>query len=196
MVFGDAFYWAPTPWLDTTLGAEFLSQRGSAERGHFRAKPWENTSINYSYFGVIDRGVPTVINPGLPNQTTQLVSQGGHEQQLEVISKLKNNWRFVADWNELSSLTFRLAFADTFGDAINSEVRSSIFLTHNFNGFSFNVAALNDKSFLTVNPVQTSVSIRNAPEVRLSSVDQSPWAKFPFISASTRSWAPRIAATA
>ena len=176
-VFGDAFYWAPNPWMDTTVGAELLSRRGSAERGHFRAKPWENTSINYTYFGVIDRGVPTVINPGLPDQTTQLVSQGGHEQRLEVISNLKNNWRFVTDWNELSSLTFRLAFADNFGDAINSEVRSSIFLTHNFDGYSFDVAALNDNSFLTVNPVQTSVSLRNAPEARFSSVDRAPFGK-------------------
>ena len=79
----------------------------------------------------------------------------------------------------MSSLTFRLAFADNFGDAINSEVRSSIFLTHNFNGFSFNVAALNDNSFLTVNPVQTSVSLRNAPEARFSSVDRSPFANVP-----------------
>jgi LPS-assembly protein len=178
-VFGDAFYWAPTPWMDTTLGAELLSRRGSAERGHFRAKPWGNTSIQYSYYGVIDRGVPTVVNSGLPTQTTELVSQGGHEQQLEVTSLLKNNWRFVADVNELSSLTFRLAFADTFGDAINSEVRSSIFLTHNFNGFSFNVAALNDKSFLTVNPVQTSVTLREAPEGRFSSVEQAPWRNLP-----------------
>jgi LPS-assembly protein len=177
-VFGDAFYWAPTPWMDTTLGAELLSRRGSAERGHFRAKPWENTSVQYSYYGVIDRGVPTVVNPG-PTQTTELVSQGGHEQQLEVTSLLKNNWRFVADVNELSSLTFRLAFADTFGDAINSEVRSSIFLTHNFNGFSLNVAALNDKSFLTVNPVQTSVTLREAPEGRFSSVEQAPWRNLP-----------------
>ena len=178
-VFGDAFYWAPTPWMDTTLGAELLSARGSAERAHFRAKPWENTSVKYNYYGVIDRGVPTVVNPGLPTQTTELVSQGGHEQDLEVQSLLKHNWRFVADVNELSSLTFRLAFADTFGDAINSEVRSSLFLTHNFNGFSLNVAALNDKSFLTVNPVQTSVSLREAPEGRLSSVEQAPWRNLP-----------------
>jgi LPS-assembly protein len=177
-VFGDAFYWAPTPWMDTTLGAELLSRRGSAERAHFRAKPWENTSIKYSYFGVVDRGVPTVINPG-PNQTTERVSQGGHEQELEVTALLRHNWRFVADVNELSSLTFRLAFADTFGDAINSEVRSSIFLTHNFNAFSLNVAALNDKSFLTVNPVQTSVSLRAAPEGRFSSVEQAPWRNLP-----------------
>jgi LPS-assembly protein len=172
-VFGDAFYWAPTPWLDTTLGAELLSRRGSAERAQFRAKPWENTSIKYSYYGVVDRGVPTVVNQGT-TQTVQRVSQGGHEQQLEIQSLLKSNWRFVADVNELSSLTFRLAFADTFGDAINSEVRSSIFLTHNFDGFSLNFAALNDKSFLTINP-QTSVSLRNAPEARFRSVERAPW---------------------
>ncbi len=177
-VFGDAFYWAPTPWMDTTLGAELLSRRGSAERAQFRAKPWENTTLKYSYYGVIDRGVPTVINAGLPTQTTALVSQGGHEQQLGIQSLLKSNWRFVADVNELSSLTFRLAFADTFGDAINSEVRSSIFVTHNFDGFSLNVAALNDKSFLTINP-QTSVSLRSAPEGRLSSIERAPWQDLP-----------------
>ena len=177
-VFGDAFYWAPTPWMDTTLGAELLSRRGSAERAQFRARPWENTTIKYSYYGVIDRGVPTVVNVGLPTQTTELVSQGGHEQQLGIQSLLKNNWRFVADVNELSSLTFRLAFADTFGDAINSEVRSSIFLTRNFDSFSLNFAALNDKSFLTINP-QTSVSLRSAPEGRFSSVERAPWQDLP-----------------
>jgi len=156
-VFGDEFYWAPTTWMDTTVGAEFLSRRGSAERGQFRAKPWENTTLKYNYFGVIDRQ-----------------KQGGHEQQFAVQSLLRDNWRFVADVNELSSLTFRLAFADTFGDAINSEVRSSIFLTNNFRGFSVNLAYLNDRSFITTNP-QTSISLRNAPQARFSSVEQSPW---------------------
>jgi len=160
-VFGDEVYWAPVSWMDTTLGAELFSRRGSAERGQFRAKPFENTSIRYNYFGVIDRE-----------------HQGGHEQQLSVQSLLAHNWRFVANVNELSSLTFRLAFADTFGDAINSEVRSSIFLTHNFHGFSLNVASLNDRSFITTNP-QTSISLRNAPQLRFSSVDQSPFPRLP-----------------
>ena len=184
---GDAFYWAPTPWLDTTIGAQYMSRRGSAERGQFRATPWENTSIKYNYYGVVDRGIPTVVSAG-PPPVTALVSQGGHEQQLEVQSLLKNNWRFVADVNELSSLTFRLAFADTFGDAINSEVRSAIFLTHNFRGFSFNLASLNDRTFLSL-PIQptpttpatpaTSVSLRSAPEVRFGSVEQAPWQRLP-----------------
>ena len=54
-VFGDEFYWAPAKWMDTTLGVEYLSRRGSAERAQFRAAPWENTTIRYDYFGVIDR---------------------------------------------------------------------------------------------------------------------------------------------
>jgi LPS-assembly protein len=177
-IFGDSYYWAPTPWLDTTVGAQYLSRRGSEERGELRARPFENTSLKYTYFGVVDRGVATVINPGLPTQTTKLVSQGGHQQQLEVQSLLSNHWRFVADVNELSSLTFRLAFADTFGDAINSEIRSAIFLTNNFKGFSLNFASLNDRSFLTITPA-TSVVLRNAPEARFGSVEQAPWRKIP-----------------
>ena len=160
-VFGDEVYLAPVSWMDTTLGAELLSRRGSEERGQFRAKPFENTTIRYNYFGVIDR-----------------LNQGGHEQQLAVQSLLSHNWRFVADVNELSSLTFRLAFADTFGDAINSELRSSTFLTHNFHGFSLNLASLSDRSFINTNP-QTSISVRNAPQARFSSVEQSPFQNLP-----------------
>jgi LPS-assembly protein len=173
-VFGDALYWAPKTWFDTTLGAELFSRRGTSQRGEFRAKPFENTSIKYTYFGVIDRGLPQPVGPAQ--------KQGGHQQQLEVQSLLPHGWRFVTDYNQLSSLTFRLAFADTFGDAINSEVRSSVFLTNNFQGFSLNIAALNDKTFLSL-PTNTtppvSVSIRNVPEARFGSVEQAPWQKLP-----------------
>lgn len=160
-VFGDEFYWAPVNWMDTTLGAELLSRRGSEERAQFRATPWENTTLRYNYFGVIDRE-----------------QQGGHEQRFEMQSLLPHDWRFVADTNELSSLTFRLAFSDTFGEAINSDIRSSIFLTHNFRGFSFNLASLNDRSFLNTNP-QMSVALRNAPQARFGSVEQQPWELLP-----------------
>ncbi|HEY2459196.1 MAG TPA: LPS assembly protein LptD [Candidatus Acidoferrum sp.] len=172
-VFGDAFYWAPTQWLDATMGAQYLSRRGNSERGTLRAKPWENTTIKYSYYGVNDHGLPG------PNG---IAPEGGQEQQLEVQSLLPKGWRFVTDYNELSSLTFRLAFADTFGDAINSEVRSSFFLTNNFRGFSLNFAALNDKTFLslpTTTTAPTSVSLRTAPEARFSSVEQAPFRNVP-----------------
>jgi len=173
-VFGDALYWAPKPWFDTTLGSELFSSRGFSQRGEIRAKPFEDTSIRYTYFGVIDRGITA--------SDGTFEKQGGHEQQLEVQSLLPKGWRFVTDYNQLSSLTFRLAFADSFGDAINSEVRTSIFLTNNFHGFSLNFAGLNDKTFLSL-PTSTtppvSVSFRTAPEARFSSVEQAPWRNLP-----------------
>jgi LPS-assembly protein len=177
-VFGDAFYWAPTTWMDATLGAQYFSSRGASERGTLRILPTENTSITYSYFGVDDRG--------LINSLGQRQPEGGEDQRLEIKTLLPGGWRFVTDYNQLSSLTFRLAFSDTFGEAINSEVQSAIFLSKNYQGFSFNIAGINDKSFLTlptlVPPLipATSVTLRNFPELRISSVDQSPWKNLPF----------------
>ena len=169
-VLGDAFYWAPKTWLDAGLGLEYFSRRGWAERGDFRARPFENTSIKYSYYGVIDRGIA--------GADGTIVKQGGHQQQLEVQSLWKDGWRFVADVNQLTSLTFRLAFSDTYGDAINSDIRSSVFLTNNFRGFSFNIASLSDRSFLQLSPPQ-SVLLRSAPEAHFSSVEQAPWQQLP-----------------
>lgn len=183
-VLGDAYYWAPVSWFDTTLGADWLSKRGTSQRGEIRLHPFPNTSLKYTYYGVIDRGLRLPI----ANGSTVLEKQGGHQQQLEAQSLLPNGWRFVADYNQLSSLTFRLAFADTFGEAISSEVRSATFLTNNFDGFSFNVAALSDKTFLsipiinttnaTVSPT-TSIYLRAAPQGSISSVEQSPWRNIP-----------------
>ena len=182
-IVGDAFYLAPTPWMDATIGAQYMSRRGVLERGEFRAKPFENTSIAYTYFGVDDRG--------LLNSNGTRTPQGGEQQRLAIQSLLPGGWRFVTDYNQLSSLTFRLAFADTFGDAVNAEVRSAVFLSNNFRGFSLNFAGLNDKSFLTLPTTTTSstgvvttvpatsVSLRNLPEARFGSVEQAPWRSAP-----------------
>ena len=185
-ILGDAFYFAPISWLDTTFGGQYMSRRGFLERGNLRAKPLENTSVEYTYFGVDDRG--------LLNSDGTRSPQGGQQQRLEIQSLLPHGWRFVTDYNQLSSLTFRLAFSDSFGEAINSEVRSAIFLTNNFRGFSLNFAAINDKSFLTL-PVPampatpttpatpaipaSSVTLRNLPQARFGSVEQSPWRTIP-----------------
>jgi LPS-assembly protein len=182
-IIGDAFYLAPTSWMDATLGIQFMSRRGILERGSFRAKPFENTSMEYTYLGVDDRG--------LLNSNGTRSPQGGEQQRLEIQSLLPGGWRFVTDFNHLSSLTFRLAFADSYGEAINSEVRSAIFLTNNSRGFSLNFAGLDDKSFLTLPTTTTSstgvvttvpatsVTLRNLPEARMGSVEQAPWRSAP-----------------
>jgi LPS-assembly protein len=185
-VFGDGYYWAPKDWTDLTLGAAYLSLRGWQQNGEFRAKPWENVSISAKYFGVIDRGLPaTLLNAqGQPvldssgNPETTLEKQGGHSDQFKLDAHLRDGWRVVADVNQLTSLIFQLAFAPTFGEAVNSEVRNTGFLTNNFNGFSVDFAATSYKNFVNAQP-QVVEDVRAAPEARLSSVDQAPWKNLP-----------------
>src|ERR1039458_1906603 len=156
--------------MDTTLGAAYYSKRGWGQKGQFRMRPWENTQLEATYFGVIDRG--------LQQEDAPPIKQGGHEAKLLFTSLLPGGWRAVADLDQLTSLTFRLAWSDTFKEAVNSEVRNTAFLTNNFDGFSLNFAALSYTNFLSATP-QTSILLRTAPEVRFSSVDQNFFQRLP-----------------
>jgi LPS-assembly protein len=170
-VLGDEYYWAPTNWMDTTLGADYYSKRGWRQNGELRMRPWENARLEASYFGVIDRGIPQSSGPP--------IKQGGHEDKLLFTALLPAGWRAVADLDELTSLTFRLAWSETFAQAVNSEVRNTAFLTNNFRGFSLNFAASSYQNYLSATP-QTSITLRSAPEARFSSVDQAPFQHLPF----------------
>jgi LPS-assembly protein len=164
---GDSYYWAPNNWSDLTAGAELLSQRGWQQNIQFRARPSEDISLAATYFGVVDRE-----------------GQGGHKLSVALNAQLRDGWHVVADINTLTSLTFQLVFAPTFGEAVVSEVPTSVFVTNNFGGFSFNVAANDYKDFLTVPSTTTtepesSVDLRSAPEARFGSVDRAPWRNWP-----------------
>ena len=112
------------------------------------------------------------------NPETALESQGGHTAQFKLDAQLRDGWRAVADFNQLTSLIFQLAFAPTFGEAVNSEVRNAGFLTNNTQGFSVDFAATSYKNFVNAQP-QVSADVRAAPEARFSSVDQAPWKNLP-----------------
>jgi LPS-assembly protein len=169
-VFGEGVYWAPTDWLDGTLGAYYYSKRGWSQKAEVRMKPWENASLTASYFGVLDRGLELAGSP--------TINQGGREERLTFTALLPGNWRAVADLDQLSSLTFRLAWSETYTQAVNSEVRNTAFLSNNFSGFSLSFAALSYENFLSATPA-TAITLRTAPEVRFSSVDQAPFHQLP-----------------
>ena len=170
-VLGDSYYWAPSDWADTTLGAQLLSRRGWAQTGDVRLWPWENVHITAGYFGVVDR-----------------LGQGGHSLNIKLDAQLAHGWHASVDFNQLTSLTFQEVFSPTFSEAVNSEVQSTAFLTKNLDGFSLNFAANNYKDFLTAQTTNaqgieqpgTAIVLRSTPEVRLGSVDQAPSKRWPF----------------
>jgi LPS-assembly protein len=170
-VIGESFYWAPVDWMDAEVGAELYTRRGWSQYADVRARPAQNFSFTYNYFGVQDRGVPGANGRG--------PSQSGHQSRFFSQATLPHGWRAVADINELSSLTFRLAFAATYTGATSSELVSAGFLTNNFRGYSFNFAAEQYRDFLSSQP-DNFVQLRKTPEARLISVEQQPWTRWPF----------------
>ncbi|MGE0407427.1 MAG: LPS-assembly protein LptD, partial [Candidatus Korobacteraceae bacterium] len=112
-VLGQSFYWAMNRSMDTTIGAEYMSRRGWAETVQFRARPSQDSFLNTNVFAVQDRG-----------QGQPPVDQGGQDVHLNGELRLPYQIRGVADIEYQSSFVFRLAFAQTFSQAVNTEVRS------------------------------------------------------------------------
>jgi LPS-assembly protein len=126
---GDSVYWVFNRSSDATLGAEYYSKRGWFQRGEFRARPSESSYLYFNYQGIADRGI------GSPPQ-----DQGGEDARF-LAERSFGTFRGVANVDYLSSFVFRIAFTDVYTQAIDSEVRSQIFLSNTTNGFHFNALA-------------------------------------------------------
>jgi LPS-assembly protein len=166
-IFGESVFWAINRSMDAHIGAEYFSKRGWAPQGEFRARPSETSFVDLNYFSVLDRGI------GNPH-----VDQGGEEVHLTAEGELGHNFRGVADIDYLSSFVFRLAFSDTFTQAVNSEVKSDAFLSNATRGFFYNFSVHRYQDFESSTPGDV-ITILHAPGVELSSVDQ-PLGRSPF----------------
>jgi LPS-assembly protein len=123
--------------MDATVGAEYYSRRGWAQRAEFRARPSDSSYVFFNYVGVVDRGIGSP-----PNRQ----DQGGEDAHF-LAERAFGTFRGVANVDYLSSFVFRIAFTDVYTQAIDSEVRSQIFLSNTTNGFHFNVLAERYQNF-------------------------------------------------
>jgi LPS-assembly protein len=175
-IVGDSFYWAINRSLDATIGADYFSKRGWSQRGELRARPSDTSYVDLNFFGVIDRGI------GSPP-----LKEGGQEARLVAEGNFYG-FRAVSNLDYLSSFLFRLAFSEIFTAAINSEVKSQLFLAKDFNGFNFGgMVERYQDYFQTATstgapsnpPVFDSVQLWHTPSVDFSSVDR-PVGRSPF----------------
>jgi LPS-assembly protein len=126
-IFGDGFYWAINRNSDAIIGASYYSKRGWAQHGVYRAVGYKYI-FHAEYYGVVDE-------QGYPG-TGQ--NQGGEELRAVGFLQLPDGFQSVLSVDYLSSYIFRLAFAQSFTEAINSEVRSSGYVYRDRNGYSLN----------------------------------------------------------
>src|SRR5579864_441056 len=175
-IIGDSYYWAINRSMDATLGGEFLSKRGWLFQEDFRARPSQTSFLNVSYFQVLDRGAPLAINSlnpdGTVNTQVQKVDQGGEDFKLNGAALLPEDIRGVASIEYLSSFLFREQFSPTFTQAVDSEVRSSVFLTKDLEGYAFNAYGARYQNFQNTIPGD-AITILHTPAVELYGLDHS-----------------------
>ena len=169
IVIGDSFFWAINRSMDAEIGGEYLSDRGWSQTANFRMRPTHSSYLNVRYYGVVDRGFG-------PDK----VDQGGRTAGAEGVSSFPHGLRGVLDYNYLSSVTFREAFAQSYTEAVNSEVHSSGFLTKNTGSLGFNVLLSQIENFQSREPGDT-VRLRALPSVELNGVDRPLWQHSPFL---------------
>jgi LPS-assembly protein len=155
-IIGDSFYWAINRSLDTTIGAEYYSHIGWGQLGNFRARPTDSSYVELKYFGVIDHS---------------RARQGGEEVSLDADGLFPHGFRGVAAVDYLSSFVYRLAFAETFAQAVNSEVKSAGFLSRTRNGFSLNTMVSRYQNYQSTVPGDL-IMILHAPGVEAAQVDR------------------------
>jgi len=173
---GDSFFWAINRSMDATIGAQYLSKRGWSQRGEFRARPTDDSYVSLDFFGVVDRGLSQ--GAGVPP-----LREGGQEARLTAEGNFAG-FRAISNVDYLSSFLFRLAFNEVFTQAVNSEVKSQMFLSKELHGFSFGGMVERYQNFFqTTNPNGTlsypptfdSIQILHTPSVDASSVDRQLW---------------------
>ncbi len=172
---GDEFYWVINRSMDATIGGEYFSKRGWSQRGEFRARPSDTSYVDLNFFGVIDRGIETGTPAG-----PQILREGGQEARLTAEGN-SYGFRAVSNVDYLSSFLFRLAFNDVFSQAINSEVKSQLFLSKASHGLSFSGMVERYQNFfqnatngiLSNPPTFDAIQIWHTPGVDASSVERS-----------------------
>ncbi len=167
---GDSIFWAINRSMDVMAGAEYFSKRGWAPDAQFRARPTDNSFLDFTYYSVLDRGVKQVNQQG----KTVNVDQGGTEVRLNTEGEFTHNFRSVANIDYLSSYVFRLAFSDVFAQAINSEVRSQAFLSNTTGSFFINGRTSRYQDFQSTTPGDV-ITILHAPGGEISTIDQKLW---------------------
>ena len=170
-VFGDSFYWAIARNADATLGAALYSARGWAQFGDFRAIGY-SYALQANYYGVIDQ-------KGAPPGPYFGQNQGGEDIKVNGFKQLPDGFVAVLSADILSSYIFRQTFALAFTEAIESEVRSTGFVSKSWDGNSFGVMAASYQNYQSDTPGDY-IQIVHSPSVEFSTVEH-PFSRSNFV---------------
>lgn len=164
-VVGEGFYQTLGRSADLTMATQFWSKRGWAPNGIFRYRgPGMDFGI-VRFHSLLDRGYP------LPNGTR--INQGGVDLAADGRSDLSSNTTAVIDAEYLSSYIYRLVFEEEYAIAINSEVKSQAFVTHENRDMWTSLRMNRYQNFQDANIPGDEVRILHLPVIEVETADHS-----------------------
>jgi LPS-assembly protein len=135
LTLGEEVYIVLNRSMDLRVGTEYYSKRGWAPKGGFRYKGPGLDHFTVDWNALIDRGVEQLQTSGPQAGQTILVNQGGTDILARGRYDVTPETRAAAMVEYLSSYVYKLAFNDNYQQAVNSQVHSTMSLTHAHNGF-------------------------------------------------------------
>ena len=126
LTMGDQVYIVLNRSMDMVLGTEYYSKRGWAPNGDFRYKGPGLDHFTVRWNALIDRGVRIPPSP-------TLINQGGADIMAVGRYDVTPETRAVVNAEYLSSYVYKLVFNDNYLQAVDSQVHSTVSLTHAHN---------------------------------------------------------------
>jgi LPS-assembly protein len=126
IIFGDEYYWAINRSTDLTVGLEYYSLRGWSQSATFRYRGLGNDFAKAHYTGLQDRGIVT---GGV------YLNQGGEDVTFSGRHDFSAHTRVATDSEYLSSFAYRQAFAESFSQAVSSDILSIVYGVHQWDGY-------------------------------------------------------------
>lgn len=154
-ILGQSYYWAINRSYDATLNGTLYTNRGLASQIGFRGRPTSTSNFEATFYGVKDRG--------LELDNGERLKQGGASFSMNGIAELPAGFRGVVDVNFLSSLEFRQAFTQSYGAAIESQIRSTGFVSKSFSSYSLNASISSEENFQNATDRDNTVIISKMP---------------------------------
>jgi LPS-assembly protein len=186
ILLGLGYFWAINRSYDLSYRFQDFTARGYTHNAEFRGKPIPGTDFDLVFYDVQDRGVPGS-NP--PDKFSGLsVFASGK-------SDLGDGWTVHGYGNFVSSFRFTQEWAESFNEAIGSEIHAIAFLNKDWSNYTFNVVASRVANYQTseVNVAQPTaatpnpapiydandVVIRKLPEAEFSGSDKPLFGNLP-----------------
>jgi len=168
-IIGEGFYLTLGRSADVTMATQYWSKRGFAPNGMFRYRGRGLNFANVRFQSLLDHGMLEFPK----GQPPYRVNQGGVDIAADGRYDFTPQTRGVVDAEYLSSYVYRLVFQENYAIAIDSEVKSQMFATHQDHDIWASLGMSRYQDFQSSTIAGDEVRILHLPQIDVEAADHS-----------------------